>query len=370
MNWNLNSKIGQAALSLVAFTGVVNAASDDAQMRNFENRLTALEQKKGAGGVINPSARPVVKNGVDIFVTGEVLVWKAHQDEMSYAAKVDSIPVRNAPQSGAISNWKGKWGTGFRLGIGYDMEHDGWDVDLYWTRYYQTSRRHTTGNRHGIFQPLFQLTQESGSALLYTTEAHDKKWKLRLDMIDLEMGREFFVSKWLTIRPHVGLRNIWVRQKFRVEYEGGSYGSGPINSYLSGGTAAYVNFKNNFWGIGLRSGLDSQWGLGCGLSIYAKLAFSLLWGQMKETETQTVISSTDDTSLVGDKGRDIFHICRPVTDMALGLRYDTTFSDDSYALGVFAGWEHHYFWSQNRLIFERNGDLSTSGVHAGLSFDF
>ncbi len=222
MEWNLKNKMGQAAaLSLVAFTSILNAA-DDAQMRNLDNRVTALEQKKGAGGMINPPARPVVKDGVDIFLTGEVLIWKAHQEDMTYATKLASTPVSGTPNSGKLANWKGRWGTGFRLGLGYNMEHDGWDADLIWTRYYQTSRRNTGGNRHGVFAPQYPV-QPFGYTVVdvAAAEAHDKKWKVRLDMIDLELGREFFVSKWLTIRPHMGLRNIWARQKMRVEYEDG-----------------------------------------------------------------------------------------------------------------------------------------------------
>jgi hypothetical protein len=209
-----------AALSLVAFTGVLNAA-DDAQMRNMENRISALEQKKGANGMINPPARPVVKDGVDLFITGEVLVWKAHQDDMAYAVELDATPVNNGFNEGRAKHWSGKWAAGFRLGLGYNMPHDGWDLNLMWTRFY-TSHRASNDcgdcgcSDTGFFQPIFLPKDYSHTASTptFATEAESKKWKLNLNMVDLEMGREFFVSKWLTLRPHVGLRGAWIHQRF------------------------------------------------------------------------------------------------------------------------------------------------------------
>ncbi len=161
-----------------------------------------------------------------------------------------------------------------------------------------------------------------------------------------------------------------------------SYGSGVLANFgLAGGREQFTSMKNNFWGIGLRGGLDSQWGLGCGFSIYGKAALSILWGQMKVNQSSVIYNTGRTASVTADSFSDVHHVCKPVADMALGLRYDTTFSDDSYAFGVFAGWEHHYFWAQNKLfrfnsssptfsVNQNAGDLSTSGVNVGLSFDF
>src|SRR3972149_4387604 len=55
MHSNVNKMWLMSAASLATVTSYVNADGDTAQMRNMENRLSALEQKKGAGGVINPS---------------------------------------------------------------------------------------------------------------------------------------------------------------------------------------------------------------------------------------------------------------------------------------------------------------------------
>src|ERR1700722_20092866 len=142
MNWMFKKMCPTAALSLVAFTSLLNAA-DDAQIRNLNNRVTALEQKKGgSGGMINPPARPVVTDGVDIFITGEILVWRAREDNLDYAVQLDQVPTLNGVNSGSGVHFKGKWRPGVRVGIGYNMPHDGWDLNLIWTNFLTKDKKH------------------------------------------------------------------------------------------------------------------------------------------------------------------------------------------------------------------------------------
>ncbi len=87
MQWNLKKMLPLAATSLVAFTSIVNAEGNNngngnynsqngngngngnnAQMRNLENRVNALEQRRGSSGMINPPGRPQVRDGADIFI--------------------------------------------------------------------------------------------------------------------------------------------------------------------------------------------------------------------------------------------------------------------------------------------------------------
>src|SRR3569832_534456 len=85
----LNKLLPFLALSLVAITSVVSAV-DDMQVRNLENRVSALEQRREANGMINPPARPVVKDGVDLWLQAEALYMHATEDGVSYGIKQTS----------------------------------------------------------------------------------------------------------------------------------------------------------------------------------------------------------------------------------------------------------------------------------------
>ncbi|MBI2742738.1 MAG: hypothetical protein HYX48_02335 [Chlamydiales bacterium] len=391
MDWIFKKMGPAAALSLTAFTSIANAATDS-QMRNLENRVNALEQKKGGnGGMINPPARPVVKDGIDLFVMGEVLIWKAREDNLNFATQLDAVPAANGATSGSAVNFKSKWNVGFRVGVGYNMAHDGWDVALNWARsnsHNKTSDENECGCVSEVFQPVYYPKDYDANQLTlppYVTEAQAKYWRTNLNLVDLELGREFFVSKWMTVRPHVGLRYMNLRQKQRFEYEGGNfltaYNAVGVGDVLPGATEDFVFLKNNFWGIGLRAGLDSTWGLGAGVSIYGKLALSALWGKFKLSQSHTLrTSATEGTTASLSNFRDTLHVTRPMADLAIGLRYDTTFSNDSWGFGIWAGWEQHYLWSQAKFLKfvgdrytslnESNGDFDVGGVNIGMSVDF
>ena len=91
MEWNLKKMWPAAAASLVAFTSLVNA--DDMQMRNLENRVAALEQKKGANGIINPAANPPTRDATGLFITADFLYWKAHESGLAYAFQSENNAV-------------------------------------------------------------------------------------------------------------------------------------------------------------------------------------------------------------------------------------------------------------------------------------
>ena len=86
--------------------------------------------------------------------------------------------------------------------------------------------------------------------------------------------------------------------------------------------------------------------------------------------------------------KDHLNVSRAVTDLALGLRWDTLTCDDAYHFAIRAGFEQHYFFGQNQF---RNyayakgigdgfsprpvsrasiGDLSTYGLTVGFEFGF
>ncbi len=393
----MHRMITPAALSLIAFTGMLNA-NTKAHMRNLDDRISALEQKAElSGDEINPSARPVVEN-VDIFVLGEVLVWKAREDNLTYAVNMDQVPTINGVESGDGVHFRGKWEPGFRVGIGYNSRHDGWDLTLLWTHFQSKDKKHheddcdcCTNTSCEIFQPVYypkDYNLTDGSFPSDTTqgpsvsEAQSKYWRARLNLVDLELGREFYAGRWMTLRPFIGARGMWLRQKLKFEYEtkdGGTF-LDPFET-TSGGdpNSDFVFLKNNFWGVGLRAGLDATWGLGCGVSLYSQAALSALWGRFKLAQTHTLMGSAGQEMVLSDFS-DGFQVCRPVLDLAFGISYDTTFSDNEWGWGIWAGWEHHYFWGQNKFIrfdghqfsaFNENyGDFSVAGVNVGMSFDF
>ena len=300
-----------------------------------------------------------LKNSNRLFATGEVLLWKAQQDDLGFAVKSKST---TSIQKGKTKDPKFNWNWGFRVGFGYNIPHDNWDLAGSYTQF-QTST-HTVDTANGG-DALFPTWKYDGSG--YATEA-TAHWRLHLQLGDLELGRAIGVAKWLSIRPHIGIRAAWIYQKYDITYSGGTT--------VPAGDTDEVSLRNNFWGIGARFGADSLWGLGKGFSMFTDGAFSLLSGffhvhqnEHLENGGTTYINVTSHPNTVVT-----------ILDLAMGFQYDTFFSHKKYHLGVKLGYEFNYLFDQNQFMrfisgspgnfSTSNGDLSLMGVTLGLRFDF
>ncbi len=384
MNHNRNSFWSTVVMSLVAITAFLNAA-DDTQMRNLENRVSALEQRKGSNGIINPPARPVVKDGIDLFLKGEALLWRASEVGFEVGLK-NSNGTALATDARTISP-RSKWDWGFKVAAGCNTPHDGWDLALEWTRFYTHNRHRVLNAPSGgtIFPALVnqgvpETTMTQGLAPLQTGVQKAKPfWGVHFNQLNLGLGREFYVSKWLTLRPHTGVTTAWVRQDFNMHYDGGflesSFFSSPVNLHTS--------VKNNFWGMGLSTGVDSKWGLGSGFSIFSDLATSLLFGHFTLTQNESNTSVTPTLNRLHSSEK--FRASAPVLDLGIGLMYEQEIGG-SYGFTMTLGYTEKVLFNQNRikkfvgvndgsannsgLFVRQNENLSFHGFKLGAQLDF
>lgn len=367
---------------LTASLGGVNylqADVSDAQMRSLENRVSALEQKKGSSSMVCPPGRPQVRDGVDLFVTADWLIWQGQENGTSYAVKTKQIQ----PETSALYNSEGKslhfnWDFGFRFGIGYNLPHDGWDITSNWTWFQNKATGSTTAGAGAIYSanpfPISDLTIDGYNS-------SNAKLRIKLNLIDLDLGREFFVSKWMTLRPFVGLRTGWIYQKFYANYESPFHIHGSTKHHHD--TASVLSkAKNDYWGLGLHSGLNTQWGLGAGLSVFGNAAFSILNGFFKVNDYQAIQydNGTYNDNLTNE---DSFRCGRVIAELALGLRWETMFANDHCHFQIQGGWEQLMFFGQNQLkhffaseqaaagaYFANQGDLTFQGWTLSARFDF
>jgi hypothetical protein len=351
-------------LFLAVTTSCLNAV-DDMQMRNVENRLTALEQRKNSNGIINPPTRPVVKNGCDFWIQADALYMHATEDGLGFTIKSDTA----AFPDGKVKNIDYDWSWGFRVGTGYNAPHDGWDIFLNWTWFHS----HEAKGEAGTLFPTTVFPGATTTASIQATDA-DGHVTLRLNLVDLELGREFFVSKWLTLRPHLGIRGAWIHRNYRATFSG--FGdSGP-----AGAEELEDEFHNRYRGVGLRSGFDSQWGLGCGWSIFGQMALSILYGKHLLHFEEELEFNDESTTKQADV-RNRWTMIRAIGDFALGLRWDQLFYSDRYRIRLQLGWEQHMFFGFNKdmtftddtatgVFVANKGDLGMSGVAFQARLDF
>ena len=387
MDWNLKKMWPAAAASLVAFTSILNAAVDDAQVRNIENRVCNLE-KACPTGCINPDARPQVQCGYNLFVEAELLWWSVYEYGLDYAMKsrhtdTPTSLINKGETVGPGNNYS--WA--FRFGVGYNLPHDGWDLRANWTFFNNEVTDHARAPHVGGLFPIWG-TPDFGGVLddlvldNISVAKANCKWDVELNIIDLELGREFFTSKYLTLRPHMGFRYVRLDQTYHVTYDQ------PINAqnweYLGADprqSKDLIRNSNDFWGFGLRGGFDTQWGISNGFSIYGNFALALLHGHFHISQEEYIRSKNDRSRINRMDFNNRKRVGRATTDLALGLRWDHMFEGDRFHLGLQLGWEHHMFFGQNQMwqmanTFQPavhakgNDELTTQGWTFAARFDF
>jgi len=365
-------------IKLTAFASIVScilfANDEEDKLSDLETRVTRLEQKQNKK-IINPSTNPVVKGGFDFWLQGEALFLKAAEDNLNYAVAVqgdtDLFALGTTPH-GHVKNVTYDWSWGYRVGGGSNFQHDGWDLFIDWTAF------RANGSDHHWTNPPASgnlLTWGDLAASVNVAVFAKGVTRLQVHFLDMELGREFFVSKWLTLRPFVGGRAAWVERKMKVIYQALGIEI-PMDK-------ATIHLVNRFNGGGLRLGLDSQWIVDWGFSFYGDLALSLLYGTQhlhnRYFQKGREFSPFDlDLARINNNSTTV----RPMAELALGIRWDKFFCNSRYRLRLQAGWEQQVLFGFGKdmnftdlglisgKFFPNGGDLSLSGVSCQARFDF
>jgi hypothetical protein len=368
-----------STLLLCAVSSGALCADNATYLRNLDTRVSALEGDLSAEDRRNPPARPVVDGGLNLFATADILAWNYHVDGVPYCFVTRSFNGVGPLKSYARAPHHKKH-AGFRLGLGSNLPHDGWDVYASWTTYHPPKQGGSSSTSDPNFTQNVLTTQTFPSAGTTPTAAPESvatastRFRVRLDLIDAELGREFYVSPQLALRPFCGLRYSCVQQRFAIAYTGGTT--------LSSTFQWDVESISNFWGIGPRGGVNGEWKIAHGWSLCGATALSLLYGVFSVRncqEEKTITGALSRSSAV--QLTDRFRSSKNILDCSLGIRWETALDQERYAFSFDLIWEHHLFFGHNQMLrftddvysgaFAANqGDFSTQGATLSLKLDF
>ncbi|NGX45334.1 MAG: hypothetical protein K940chlam2_00483 [Chlamydiae bacterium] len=312
------------------------------------------------------------RNCYNITLSGSVLLWQVHEEGLDYVIK-NNAGLAFIDDNGSVKRIDFDWDWGFRLALGYNTDCK-MDFYLNWT-YYSTDGSDSASAAFPA--SIFPVWTIPGSSLTASTEA-EASWRLRLNILDLQMSALFSPCGFLDLKPRIALTTAWIDQKFNINSSGG----------LSKGTAAFVvldddiDMKNDFWGIGPKFGVDTNWLLGCGFTFFGNADVSILYGEFDISQQESVLLEGITPAIVYlDLKNDKFWLSRANLDFILGLRWERTFQKGCYHFALEASWENLFFFGQNQLkrfVDDTNpgiaipvaGDLTIQGLTLRASFGF
>lgn len=325
--------------------------------------LSALSKLHGAEeplkGVPNISTR--TESASSWALSADVLFWLASEEVASIWA--DVITVGDNTSSWSAEGFDFNWDYGLRVGAGHGLIHDQWDTMLYWT-YFRTSAKHTIP-----FEPDRLIIPEFFAALLSknTPLSLHAKWSLLFNIFDWELGRSYWVSQHVSLRPFLGIKGGWIHQSIHGKYQN------LIIDKVHTHNSAQEHLKNNFWGVGPLGGLNSkwrarQWGPHS-LDFFGDFSMATLWGNWQCSDVYK--NTASQKSSVNMKNATLGAL---MFRGFMGISWDVIFYGRKASFNARLGYEMQIWLNQLRLatfqLQRLHDDLTLQGITFNCRFDF
>ncbi len=212
--------------------------------------------------------RPNVEESTS-WIRGEILVWTAEAGTLDFV--IPNFPVSSTPlgQTGEVEEAKFGWDPGFRVEVGHRFRPDFWELALQYT-YINIDG---TDSFSRPSDPTRVLMPTKDNVSTQATDSARSKVDLFYNVFDLMLARSFLPTKQLIVRPTMGLTGTWMDREMDVKYNG--VGS-PSNE-------THNRDKWEFHGGGMRVGIDLDWYIGSGFSLFGKSSLAALIGYYKNT---------------------------------------------------------------------------------------
>jgi hypothetical protein len=304
-----------------------------------------------------------------------------HVDGLAMQAKMDGLEIGLGDSNGAgaaltsgevrgFSEFGRDWdyNPGVRFGFGFYLNHDAWNIDFNWTWLNITNYIQRTTEGSGIIYPFWIAPISLDSFGAVNTNAISAKWDAHYNTLDARLAKAFHVSRYLVVNPHFGVRAAWIDSHFSVHCNGFT-----PTSWLS-------RNEQDMWGFGTRAGVDTDWILAKGWSLFGNVAAAILFGDF-DVEQHQIANVQNAVNVENDFYQNVTNM-----ELQLGISWGKYFSRGKYRVGLSAAYEFMTWWDMNqfRRFYDSNtsngigfasndtvsrGNLTLNGFSLKLSFD-
>jgi Legionella pneumophila major outer membrane protein precursor len=234
-----------------------------------------------------------------VFFTGEYLLLHPRRNALDYAVV---SPDPNLTPGGTIQSLDWHTNSGFRVGAGYQLPGDAWQLGVTYTYLHSHDDRTVSAPPGG--EAFATLTRGGGVDEVQTAAGSTN---LDFNVIDLLAARPIDVCPTLCVRLYGGGRFAWIDQKLTAVYNGGF--SGAVNDIVS----SPVYFR----GAGVTAGAQAFWKCYHHFGLYGRFTGSLLSGQFRNFLTE---ANNNGVTPIVDV-REKYYQVVPVMELGLGVAW-------------------------------------------------
>ena len=308
----------------------------------------------------------------NMYVFLDALYWLTNIGNSDWGLKGEDFTSSTGEATKVISNYAAnfKFAFGGRLGLGFNTQLDGWDINLYYTWFRDKSLTEII------------LGSGVGAWALHEPAVADftqgiNKWVVLFHCLDWELARAYFVSHNLILRPYLGLKLAYISQKVIETFQGGS------------GNEIY-NLKLQFEGLGPKGGINTKWIFSnCNqnnMYIFGDFEAALMCGRLKNTRQEPAYKIQGAKEIITHFKRLDQTIPHPMMRYFMGIGWQARLASNTLNFDARIGYEIQYWFRQNQFIhrpvlgyddvkiaptyFRLSDDLAFQGFTLKLGLDF
>jgi len=315
-------------------------------------------------------------------VEADFLYWRATSG--SVALGYTDVFTNSSPTSSLTSpvddkisyvDVKPKFEPAFRLGVSHTC--DCWDAGIYWTHFHSKETAKAASNFPAVTPGTFPTAATYTAVHPFWETIADSipdnakgSWILDLDYVDLDMGYKYYVTSCFKLRPHAAIRILRLDQSYH--YTASASRLPPVSTFAAITLEASSNIfastskaTNDFLGAGPLAGIDLQFDIGCGLSLFGKAAGTIVFGRDRRNFSETYIdydSLAEPTAGVGraltfEQDHPTRSTSGTISDLEIGLKWERCINwcNGCHPISFAISWEHHGFYDFSNLGFQSGG---------------
>jgi len=262
--------------------------------------------------------------------TLDFLYWAALGDSIRYAMKNYISYYAASP----FVDQKIGYSPGARVSVFFPISYDEWDVGFTYTYFYSTPPMVKVEDPQANLFASMNYPDIAGQAEQNVYYAKGK-WKLKMNVLDLELRRPFVIGKSLMLQPMMGGKACFIRQLIDVHY---------LYAFPEYYTANRIRGFSKVWGIGPEIGCEMRLLLPREWSLSLKGALSALLGMFNGNTTYSEYPSFDYESVLRENHTRFFEVGQMQACVSKWWKVK-----DDTALELMLGWESQIWWGQMRI---------------------
>ena len=333
----------------------------------LEQRIPRLERAHEAKETF------ITPRMADVYTYGAFLYWQPYIPNFVFATTSTTISnvsngVGNLSNNTQFDVVSFGYKPGVRVGIGKIFVFDYWSLNLEWTRLH--AKGYTSQAAASTNVTLFEVWSQTDSKL--TVQTIKAVPQIEYDMVEMDLIRSIWFSKYFALGLILGVEGIALNESVQID---------AFSAPSADNANHFTHLKNDFLGAGSSIGIDANFYVGKGFSVFGFGKTALYVGRISSEVNDLYTVSLGGAELAKLHRKNRTPTIQSSYQTNAGLEWKGDVNEDKVNLAIWAAFEMNFFQTQvklrqfvnlpsSSLLFNQVGDVGLEGFNLGAKLTF